>query len=681
MAKHKPGDNLTLLNVLYERPKRDEATGKMKSDHITLVYKDLDTGLKEHKTIYDPKFTFFKLKKGKEKPYNQFFAPIDDCEEVTVPYKDLEKEIARETGHLDDFYENCRNHNRSANKLFNTDPRILCSDIGIESFYRMEFDRTYKNASFTPTKCFLDIEVDTKPIGGVFPAPGECPVNAVSVLMQQTMTEYVFILKDPENPNSIEFENYIKTHDFRSEYIAFLNEDLGGWKNTHRMGLSDLQFKWIFYDREEEMLLSIFKLINTIQPDFVLAWNMAFDIPYLMKRMELLGIDPSVAMTHPDFEERNAYYYIDQLHNLAEQKGDYAFIPCYSVYLDQMIQFASRRKGQSAYANNKLDYIGEVVAGCRKLDYHDITENLSDLPYVDFKTFIMYNMTDVIVQWCIEHKTGDIDYVFNKAIMNSTQYGKVHRQTVYLANRATMYFRNKGFIIGNNVNKYNDLSEEEKKKRKYPGAYVAPAMLVGDEPKVKLMYDGMQPKPINVMHNANDFDYKALYPSLMRENNIAPNTIIGMIQIPKKIYKDENPFHLPVGIYKNQFNRAETFVENFASHCYIEFGQRWFNLAGYEDMLDDILEYFTHIERPLYPLNMDLAQKGRFDDKSMYERFDDRKKIVYRLRNGKIPVVARYKDMPDWVRKAIERYEKELGGEKVNDENYPAFQRISGLIS
>ena len=100
-----------------------------------------------------------------------------------------------------------------------------------------------------------------------------------------------------------------------------------------------------------------------------------------------------------------------------------------------------------------------------------------------------------------------------------------------------------------------------------------------------------------------------------------------------------------------------------------------------EEMLDDILAYFTHIERPLYPLNMDLAQKGQFDDKSMYEGFDDRKKVVYRLRDGKIPVVARYKDMPEWVRKAIERYEKELGGEKVNDENYPAFQRISGLIS
>ena len=61
---------------------------------------------------------------------------------------------------------------------------------------------------------------------------------------------------------------------------------------------------------------------------------------------------------------------------------------------------------------------------------------------------------------------------------------------------------------------------------------------LAEDSYAKLKYDGMPPKPINVMHNANDFDYKALYPSLMRENNIAPNTIIGMIQIPKRIYKD-----------------------------------------------------------------------------------------------------------------------------------------------
>ena len=658
---HKPGDNLTILNVEYERPHKTE-DGSTKKDYITLTYKDLDNGTKGHSTIYEPKFTYYMLKEGKAKLYSQFFVPKEDCTAVTVKYKDLLLDIAKKTGHVEDFYDNCRNGNSYANKLMHTDPRILSSDISIESFYRMEFNKTYKNEPCLVDKCFLDIEVDTRPINGAFPSPGECPVNAVSVLMQKTNTEYVFILKDPENPNSIEFEKYVQSHDFDSEYRAFLDENLGGWKNTIRMGLQDIKFKWIFYSDEKELICAIFRLINAIQPDFVLAWNMAFDIPYLIERIKILGMDPVEVMCHPDFEEKQAFYVVDGRHAVAAERGDYARISSYSVYLDQMIQFASRRKGQSAFANNKLDYIGEVIAGCKKLDYHDITESLSDLPYVDFKTFIMYNMTDVVVQWCIEKKTGDIDYVFNKAIINSTQFAKVHRQTVYLANRAAMEFWNSGYIIGNNVNKYNDLSEEEKKKRKYPGAYVAPPMLAGDEPKVKLHYEGLPPQAINVAHNANDFDYKALYPSLMRENNIAPNTQIGMIGIKDKIYAGENPFNLPEGIYKEQFNRAETFVENFASRNYIEFGKRWFNLAGVEEMLGDIDEYFHTIEHPVYPLNLHLAQTRVFEEVDNTPFENEKIKVVARMKNkdGLMPVVGRYSKLPDSVREKIKEIEKSM---------------------
>lgn len=656
---HKPGDNLTILNVDYERPHRGD-DGKLKKDYITLVYKDLNKGIKEHKTIYNPKFTYYFLKKEYTKPYSQFFVPKDQCIPVTTKYRELLRDIASRTGHLDDFYENCRNGNSGANRLLHTDPRVLSSDITIESFYRMEFDKTYKNDTCLIDKCFLDIEVDTRPINGAFPSPGECPVNAVSMLMEKTNTEYVFILKDPENPNSIEFEKYVSSHDFVKEYKEFLNENLGGWKNVVRMGLDKIKYKFIFFDREADLVASIFRIINTIQPDFVLAWNMAFDIPYLIERIKVLGMDPIDIICHPDFEEKKVEYFVDKIHAVAAERGDYAKISSYTVYIDQMIQFASRRKGQSAFANNKLDYIGEVIAGCRKLDYHDITENLSDLPYDNFKVFIMYNMTDVVVQWCIEKKTGDIDYVFNKSIINSTQYGKVHRQTVYLANRAAMEFWKAGYVIGNNINKYNDLSEEEKKKRKYPGAYVAPPMLLGNTPKVKLHYEGLPEQAINVARNANDFDYKALYPSLMRENNIAPNTQIGMLQIPEKIYEGENPFNLPVGIYKDQFNRAETFIENFASRNYIEFCKRWFNLAGVEEMIEDFDEYFHSIEHPLRPLNLHLAQTRKFEKVDMTPFKNERLKVVTRLKNkdGLIPVVGRYKQMPAELRTKIKEIQK-----------------------
>ena len=634
---HNVGDNLTILNVEYTKPRRDD-NGKLEKDFLIMTYKDIDKGIKEHKIIYEPKYTFYVAKKGTEKPYNQFFVSKDSVEAVTVPYNSLVLEIAKRTGHVEDFYDNCRNRNGGANKLMHTDPRIFLSDLSIESFYRMEFNKIYQNQPCPIDRGYIDIEVDTRYINGAFPQPGECPVNAISLILEKTNTEYVFILKDPANPKSYEFEKYIQENDFETEFKKFTEENVGGWKNIHRLNLKGLKIKVIFYEDELEMIRSVFRLINTVQPDFMLAWNMAFDIPYLIERIKILGGSPADIICHPDFEEKYVYYFVDHMHNLPEQKGDYMQVASYSVYLDQMIQFASRRKGQSAYANNKLDYIGEVVAGVRKLDYHDIVENLSDLPYEDFKTFIMYNMTDVIVQKCIEEKTGDISYVFNKALMNSTTYAKVHRQTVYLHNRAAMFFWDKGFVMGNNVNKFNDLSETEKKERTYPGAYVAPPMLVGDIPLVKLGREGIE-SAINVARNCNDFDYKALYPSLMREHNIAPNTQIGMLYIPNKIWDGENPFRKPEGIYKDQFNRSETFIENFASHNYIEFGHRWFGLATYEEMLEDIYEYFNTVEHPYIPIQRYLS-KGKFV--VVRRDFDNEKLKVVRREEGKRQVITRY---------------------------------------
>ena len=74
---------------------------------------------------------------------------------------------------------------------------------------------------------------------------------------------------------------------------------------------------------------------------------------------------------------------------------------------------------------------------------------------------------DTIVQKCIESKSDDCSYIFMKALVNNTRYNKVHRQSTYLANRFTKDFMGYGYIIGNNVNKWN-----EKPKEKYSGAMV-----------------------------------------------------------------------------------------------------------------------------------------------------------------------------------------------------------------
>ena len=586
MSQFKPGDNISILNTSYTRPSKDE-NGKKIKDYITLVYKDLDTDTKYHKTIYEPKFDYYVIKPDFIKPYPQFFIEKDKVEKVSAKYSDLNLDIAKRIGCEDQFFENIRNGQAYMNKMVHFNPMVMSSDIGIEAFYRMEFDKTYRNEVFTPTKGYLDIETDIWYINNRFPQPGECPINAVSLIIENNNTLYEFLLRDSTNTLIAEFENYIANNNFIEEFRNFVIENVGGEDRAKKFKVYDLNYKIIFFDSEIQLIQSVFNVINMLQPDFVLAWNMAFDIPFFIERIRNLGYDPKQFMCHPDFKEKECMYYIDQVHlNERAERTDFAKISSYSVFLDQMIQFASRRKGQSAFTEFKLDTIGNQMAGVKKLDYHHITENLGDLPRLDYKTFVMYSMFDTIVQKCIEESTGDINYVLNKAILNSTEYGRVHRQTVYLANRAAMFFWNEGYVIGNNVNRMNDKGE------KYEGAYVADPVLVADTPKETIHYTDGTSMVVNVCKNALDYDYKALYPSETMENNIAPNTQIGMINMPNQIYAYEN-------LRKSEkFVRSGDFIEHFASHNWLEVCRRYLNLASFEEMINDIFEYLDKYEIP-----------------------------------------------------------------------------------
>ena len=86
--------------------------------------------------------------------------------------------------------------------------------------------------------------------------------------------------------------------------------------------------------------------------------------------------------------------------------------------------------------------------------------------------------------------------------------------------------------------------------------------------------------------------FKSLYPSLMGEFNIAPNTQIGMINMPNQIYAYEN-------LRKSEkFVRSGDFIEHFASHNWLEVCRRYLNLASFEEMINDIFEYLDKYEIP-----------------------------------------------------------------------------------
>ena len=568
------GANISILNTIYLKPQKlDE--GGMSDDWLYIIFKDLDTNETKLQCIKNPPFRYYIANNDVEITHNHLYIEASKVHPIICKYRDLLKSIATETNNLEWFYNNIKNGNYKENDKLLELATIFEADLNIEDFYRFEFARLYKNSSFELAKMYLDIEADIESIGGNFPLPGQCPVNAVSITDDKTKTVYSLLLEDDTNPQIAELKN---NPNLTTEVKEFVKDHIGGWKKEHTLGLDEFDYKIIFFKDEIDLLTSIFNIINSSRPDMLLVFNMAFDIPYLIARLSILGVSPKNVVCDPTFPSKVCNYYIDPKAKKAEEKGDNATISTYPVYMDQLILFASRRKGQRAIGSNKLDSIGERIANIRKLDYSHITRNIALLPRLDYKTFIFYNIMDTIVQKAIEFYTGDTDFALTKALSNNTRYAKIHRQSVYLKNRFIQEATADGYVIGINPNKHTE-------KIDFPGAIVADPLLVSDKPKLKL-----NGKAINILDDLVDFDYTSLYPSIIEENNMCPTTMHGKILFHDKLDSKENRFS------NDAYDRVVWFVEDMLSQNWIDFGSRYLGLPSYEEMFDLIQKYYTTIE-------------------------------------------------------------------------------------
>lgn len=553
------GHDLTILQTLYSRPYKME-NGKWAKPAISLIAKDNITGKKVLCEIDNPEYIWFLAKDQKKLTHHYDYLPKSELDPMQCPFAELERHIAQSTGNVKFFNNNLSSGNYRENMKLHTLNQVFFSDQNIEDHYRFWFNRLFKNEIQSVTKAYLDIEVDISNIVGDFPEPGEAPVNAVTYINNGVINTY--ILRDPNNLLVQEFENQVATGQIEKELRELIDFAIGDEQRQRKFNIYNLKFKVNFFDEEIHLLASLFNQINSEEPDFLMAWNMAFDIPYIIARIRNLGYTPESIMCHPDFNLiRKAEYFIDtKMENQYAERGDYAFISSYTVYLDQMIQFASRRKGQSAFASFKLNDIGAQICGVQKLNYHHITTDLAKLPFLDFKTFIFYNIVDVLVQVCIEESTDDIGYIYNSSVMNNTRFAKVHRQTIYLRNKQIDFYYDMKLIVGNNINK-----TREKPSEKFDGAFVADPNLINDS--VKLRINGI---PVFLCDNLVDFDFSSLYPSINREFNLSSPSEIGKIE------------------FEDNKDASSAFIEDMVTKDYLTFGHRWLGLPSYDKLAREI---------------------------------------------------------------------------------------------
>lgn len=567
---HLDTDNIMLVNVLYHRGTK--ATEY--KDYLDIIYKDLKTGEKKLETIETPEIEiYFAKDEAKNNKFNRSFIEIENAEVHTCKYKDLPFYIAREAGpEYQSYVQNAiQSRNRAALTNIHKYKNVFGSDYDIENWYKIQwFLHNHHEKEKPLTKQYLDIEVDSIDTEG-FPKDGECPINAVTIVDEHDLVSYTFLLRNPANPLIQEFEDTI------DEFMEDLHE---AFDETY----GRLEYKFYMYDDERDLIKDMFKLINTLKRDFILIWNMGFDIPYTVARIRELGMDPIEVMCHKDFPVKELQYKKDTRNFNVQNKSDSFRISSYTTYLDQMLIYAGLRKGQGEVRSYALNPVAQTEIGDAKLDYSD-DANIKTLPYVDFKKFVMYNIKDVLLQLGIERKTSDVDNIYQRAYSNATTYEKIFRQTVFLKNRAYIEYYKQGLIIGNNINidygveQYT--KEDEDDDEKFDGALVADPEL-NDFKGIEIF--GTQ--SMYIFDNVVDMDFSSMYPHIIIAFNIAPNCMVGKLIIGGSIQEAYNAASKDGKIE----DAGKDFVDNLLVKNVANMGTKWFGLPGVTELNDMLRE-------------------------------------------------------------------------------------------
>jgi DNA polymerase elongation subunit (family B) len=227
-------------------------------------------------------------------------------------------------------------------------------------------------------------------------------------------------------------------------------------------------------------------------PDVITGWNTEFfDIPYLINRFRtILGVDEAKKLS--------------PWNNIWERKVtvngreliSYNITGVASLdYIELYKWYAPGGKSQESY---KLDNIANVELGENKLSF-DEYDNLHQLYRLNYQKFIEYNIKDVNLVLRLEDKLKLIELALTLAYDTKTNYEDVFAQTRMWDSMTYSYLLERGIVVPPKVIK--------EKNSAFEGAYVK-------DPQVG-------------MHNwIASFDLNSLYPHLMLQYNISPETII-----------------------------------------------------------------------------------------------------------------------------------------------------------
>ena len=241
---------------------------------------------------------------------------------------------------------------------------------------------------------------------------------------------------------------------------------------------------------EQEMLTDFHKWWCSNTPDIITGWNCnLYDIPYICRRLERVLGEKWQKSLSPWNKVNMREVYIQGRRNLAYDILGVSILD----YLDLYRKFTYTN--QESY---RLEHIATVELGEGKLDHSEF-ENFKDFYTEHWQKFVEYNIKDVDLVDRLEKKMKLLELAITMAYDAKVNFEDVYSQVRMWDTLIYNYLKERKICV--------PPRQESKKDDKYAGAYVK-------EP-IPGLYDWVV-----------SFDLNSLYPHLIMEYNISPETLV-----------------------------------------------------------------------------------------------------------------------------------------------------------
>jgi len=289
------------------------------------------------------------------------------------------------------------------------------------------------------------------------------------------------------------------TKDISKKDIEKMEKDINEYFKSFN---TNYKIEWLFFETEKEMMTYLFNDLIPNMP-IITGWNFVrYDWVYLVTRARKLGINPDV--TSPTGKLIKPW----KKTTGKDFKPTYEELPLHRLIVDYMDIFGKWDTSIKILESLSLDFVSANVLGVKKLEYEG---SLKDLYENDYYKYMLYCCIDTALVQLIDKKQRTLEIMLsisNLANIEISQALSAIRVTEGVLFRE--YYDN-GIIMCRQKTLFGgeDKTDEEQEDEELSGGYVK-------YPTVGLYIW------IAV------FDFASLYPTTMRQFNIAPESFKGM---------------------------------------------------------------------------------------------------------------------------------------------------------